>query len=561
MRIRQLTIRSFGPFRNYKVDFPVEDDVCILLTGKNNEGKSTIINALKLVHAAARVVGKGRQRVLIDGDEYFRLLQQDTEDLLIGRLIHDYAAQTAAIHAKFSGHFEIVVRIDPVEGIIYAENIGMIPPDVERILGFIPPLGPLSESEEILAKESYLRANLNSSLAPRHLRNHFLKLLTQDEFELVKQIINSSWDDIELLDYEAKYSENRINCYYREQRADREISWAGQGLQVWFQIVTHLVRLRNSSVLVLDEPEINLHPEKQNDLLRIIREHFHGGVIIATHSVELMNNVSVSHILNVQKRTSGPKIKSANDRSYLELVRSQIGSNFNLVASQFDECDLIIFTEDVFDFSILRELAETFDIKARAFNIPLHGFSEFPKAASYKDAYKMLIGKDVRYSVLLDRDYYPQAYLDTVKDKMKEKGIDVFFTVGKEIENMFFSEAIAKRIVPKQLWGKFEKEIDAFFETERLESVGSFLTLHKQFLPPKTDVKTIAKVHMAEFEKGWKDSATRYQLVSGKRGLGKLRDFLKRECGTDLPDKLLAKHLAALGDHKVRRLVRTVYQV
>jgi predicted ATPase len=555
-----LAIRNFGPFRNYKIDFPADDDVCVLLTGKNNEGKSTIINALKLVHAGARVVGKGRQSILIDGDEYFKLLQQDTEDLLIGRLIYNYAEQTAAIHARFSGNLEIVIRIDPVERIIYAENRGMIPPDVERMLGFIPPLGPLSESEEILVKESYLRANLNSSLAPRHLRNHLLKLLTREEFELVRQIIKSSWDDIELLDYEAKYSENRINCYYREQRTDREICWAGQGLQVWFQIITHLVRLRNSSVLVFDEPEINLHPEKQNDLLAIIREHFHGSVIIATHSVELMNNVSVSHILNIQKRTSGPKIKSTDDRAYLELVRSQIGSNFNLIASQFDDCDLIIFTEDVFDFSILRELAEAFDIQVKAFNIPLHGFSEYKKAASYKDAYKILIGKAVRYAVLLDRDFYPQGYLDSVREEMKERGIEVFFTIGKEIENLFFSAGMAKRIVPKQLWGKFSKELDRFFEAERLESVGSFLTLHKQFLPARTDVKTIAKVHMAEFEKQWKDPDARYRLVSGKRGLSKLRDFIKKECGTDLSNKLLTEHLVALGDNKVRRLIRDVYQ-
>jgi len=42
-------------------------------------------------------------------------------------------------------------------------------------------------------------------------------------------------------------------------------------------------------------------------------------------------------------------------------VRSQIGSNFNLVASQFEEFDVIIFTEDTLDFNIISQIASYFD--------------------------------------------------------------------------------------------------------------------------------------------------------------------------------------------------------
>src|SRR6185295_5009739 len=200
-------------------------------------------------------------------------------------------------------------------------------------------------------------------------------------------------------------------CYYKEDRIDREISWAGQGLQVWFQIITHFVRLINASILILDEPEINLHPQKQNDLIRNLRDYYHGNIIIATHSIELMNNVSVSHIINIQKINKEPKIKSTHDRTYLDLVRSQVGSNFNLIASQFEEFDVIIFTEDVFDFSLLEHLAKAFGIRRKAFNIPIHGFSEYRKCLAYKHAYELLIGKHIPYTLVLDRDYYPEDYL------------------------------------------------------------------------------------------------------------------------------------------------------
>src|SRR5262249_44830134 len=160
-----------------------------------------------------------------------------------------------------------------------------------------------------------------------------------------------------------------------------------------FQIISHLVRLRNTSILVLDEPEINLHPEKQNDLIRILKEYYGGSIIIATHSIELMNNVKISHIVHVKKNHTKPRIKTTSDRLNLELVRSQVGSNFNFIASQFEDVELVIFTEDVEDFKIISELAKNYSIEKKAFNIPVHGFSEYNKAIHYKKAYELLIGK------------------------------------------------------------------------------------------------------------------------------------------------------------------------
>ena len=73
MRINQLILKDFGPFRHYKVPFVNEDEVCILLTGRNNEGKSSILNGLKLLEAATRVINKTKQEIIIDGNYYYKL--------------------------------------------------------------------------------------------------------------------------------------------------------------------------------------------------------------------------------------------------------------------------------------------------------------------------------------------------------------------------------------------------------------------------------------------------------------------------------------------------------
>lgn len=502
MRIKSLILDNFGPFRRYEVPFTDEEGACILLTGKNNEGKSNIILGLKLLSSACRAIGRRQMQTVVRGTEYFKLPQQDVQDLNIGRMLHNYSGDRAKVHGVFEGDLTITVHLDEPRDMIYADYEGVVPRDSSEILGFIPPLGPLAEREEYLGLK-HLRASINTTLAPRHLRNHLAQILNAEEYTMVQEIIATTWPGIRLLDYERHIEDNTISCFFTEGRIERELAWAGQGLQVWFQIITHLIRLRDSSVLVLDEPEINLHAEKQNDLIQVLRERYRGSVIIATHSAELMNNVDVSHIIHVQKRNYKPTLKKTTDRAYLNLVRSQVGSNFNLIASQFEDVELILFTEDASDFAIICSLSNAFGFNVKAFNIPLHGFSEYPKALNYREAYRILIGSNTPHTVLLDRDYYPEEYLAKARARLAAGDIATVFTPGKEIENLFLSPGVLSKLIPEQHQLKFKAYWDSVFVDKRLDAYSSFLTLHAQFLPSKLDTKTITKEFTPLFESTW----------------------------------------------------------
>ena len=492
-------------------------------------------------------------QTIVNGTECYRLAQQDTQNIYIGRMLHNYAGERAEIRGVFENGFTISVILDEIDDIIYADFEGVIPKDSSNILGFIPPLGPLAESEELLGVK-HVRSSINTSLAPRHLRNHFARILTPDEYVMVQDIIASTWPEIRLLDYEVHYAANSITCFFKEGRIERELAWAGQGLQVWFQIITHLIRLRDTSVLVLDEPEINLHAEKQNDLIQVLSEHYNGSVIIATHSAELMNNVDVSHIVHVQKKSRKPTIKTTTDRGYLNLVRSQIGSNFNLIASQFEAVDQILFTEDTSDFSIIRNLAISFGFNSNVFNIPLHGFCEYPKAINYYDAYKLLIGKQTPHTVLLDRDYYPKEYLEQAKVDLSREGLSLLLTPGKEIENIFLSPRILGRVIPDRHKASFELFWEKLFEEMKLEAYSSFLTLHSKFLPAKLDTKTVAKKYTPIFESTWVDKNQRHRIIEGKAALRRVRSFFRKATGHNLPIKTLVNACVSTNDPDAHNL-------
>jgi hypothetical protein len=551
-------MENFGPFRYYEIPFVQGVHDCFLLTGKNNEGKSIIILALKLLSAATRSIGRSQSRQVIDNETFYRLPQLDIEGLNIGRLLHDYEGDYATICAQFDNKFTITVILDVHNDMIYADYDGKIVPGIENTIGVLPPLGPLAETEDFLTLK-HVRSSINTSLAPRHLRNHFAQILTPEEYGMVQEIVSASWPSIELLLCERDLDSNTLTCFFKEKRIAREICWAGQGLQVWFQIVTHLVRLIDKSTIVLDEPEVNLHPEKQNDLRRLLREYHAGNTIIATHSVELMNNVNVSHILHVQKATKRPRVKSTRDRVYLEVIRSQIGSNFNLIASQFEAFDRIVFTEDTADYAILSDMASALGISTASFNIPIHGFSEYRKAILFQEAYKLLIGRDITYAMVLDRDYYPDAYLEKVDNELQKAEIQLVLTPGKEIENIFLAPLTLKTLIPQENRKEWLDFWETVFRDERLDCYGSFLTLHEKFCSPHMDTKTITTKFTPAFDAKWNNPTHRHLFIAGKTALQRLRGFYRDHTNRNLTQQMLVDASVGTKRHLVEAFVKKVF--
>ena len=348
-------------------------------------------------------------------------------------------------------------------------------------------------------------------------------------------------------------------CLYGENSIFHEIAWAGQGLQIWLQIVTHMVRLSNTSTLVLDEPEIFLHPKKQHDLIQALREYYNGTIVMATHSSELMNDVDISHIIHVQKDVRRTKILHISDRNALEKIRGSIGSSFNLIASQFEDVDLLIATEHQLDYEIVQQLASGYSINIKNQNVRISGFNNWKDCLHYKKAYSLFFGKQVRCSLLLDRDYYPQDYLDTIENELTSHKIKVVFTPGKEIENLFLEEKLLKTIIPKGDSKELEDFLDEIYKNEYDNCFSRYVEFHHQFSAERKG-KAYSSTYRnlkPSFDANWNDKKKRHNLIPGKSMLAKLRVFFKDHYNMTLPTSLLTKRLVETDNAK--ELVTSLY--
>ena len=63
-----------------------------------------------------------------------------------------------------------------------------------------------------------------------------------------------------------------LDLYYTEagRRTEKELVWAGDGVQIWLQLLLHVFRLRERDVVVLDEPDVFLHPDLQRRLVWLL---------------------------------------------------------------------------------------------------------------------------------------------------------------------------------------------------------------------------------------------------------------------------------------------------
>lgn len=62
-----------------------------------------------------------------------------------------------------------------------------------------------------------------------------------------------------------------------------EAAWMGHGLQMWLQTMWFLRRTSSQDIVVLDEPDVYMHPDLQRRLLRLLRGRYAQSVIAALH--------------------------------------------------------------------------------------------------------------------------------------------------------------------------------------------------------------------------------------------------------------------------------------
>lgn len=499
-----LSTVSFKNFRCFE-----EHEVIVgnksLLVGKNNAGKSTCIEGLRLISLVTQRLGNLTVKDPPRGiglAKRHRGVSPRVDSISIQKecLFHRYGDPPAQVKGSFSNgsSIELFIKEDSSIHAIIRDSKGMIAKNKPATLqcgipkvSILPQIGPV-QSEEPKRNDSYIQRNLETNLASLHFRNQ-LRILKEEYYEQFCELASSTWNGlkIERLDLpDVMDTEGRLALIVRDSDFSAEIAWMGHGLQMWMQTMWFLARSKESSVLILDEPDVYLHADLQRKLIRLLLQD-QRQFIIATHSAEMMSEVQPSSIVVLDRARK--KSVSANSNSAVQVLLEQVGSVHNLSLARIGIHKKIILVEGK-DVPVLKRFQDALgnynstpiDILP---NTGIGGWSKWPSVLTIADFFRKNADGDIQIFCVLDRDYHTQSEIDKRMDEAREKKVHLTVWGAKELENYIISPAPIQRILEKKGVSLTVDEVTTAIRTqtevlrqETEDSVSEFIRLENRKL-------------------------------------------------------------------------------
>lgn len=544
-------------FKNYKsfTSFSVTLTDFNILVGPNNAGKSTVIGSIKLLSEGIRRAKLRRptsiydcEGILIDGYEIdLKQVPIPTENVF-----HNYDDSIPAeivfilsngykISFVFTDRDRCYMQIDgdtPIKSPKdYLEFIGVT-------VGFVPILGPVDHHEHLYQQKA-ARSALLSYRASRNFRNIWFHY--SEDFPEFQEMVRTTWPGMDINRPEADYSQDEpmLNMFCPEERIPREIFWAGYGFQVWCQMLTYIIKNKNSTIFLIDEPDIYLHSDLQRQLLGILKG-LGPDIIIATHSTEIICEAETNDILLINKASK--TAKRIKDQAQLKEIFGVLGSNLNPVLTQIAKTNRIVFVEGK-DFLIFSKLARILKLESVANRsdfavVPVEGFNP-TRLRAFKEGIEKTIGSKVLTAVIFDKDYRSNEEIIEVKSDLEHGHVFAHIHSFKELENIL--------LIPEAIIGAVEvrlseinkrknqkRKIDLDLEFLITDIANSFKNrtqsqLHAHRLKyeksknSKIDEATILQKSLDEFDKDWEQLSERLKMVPGKEFISVLNQKLQEQ--------------------------------
>jgi hypothetical protein len=404
-------------FTNFKAlsDYSVSLTEANILVGANNAGKSTVISAFRILDVALRRARRLKsERIPLPGGKFglgHRIPEQQIS-VSLENVATNYNGEDSKIEFRLTNKNKLFLFF-PSDGgcILHWESEGPLITTTLRfksafpiVIQIVPVLGPL-EHEEAYVSEDTVKNALNTHRACRHFRNYWYYF--KEDWDKFSTMVTATWPSMSMSKPELDVGSKKLRMFVAEERIDREVYWAGFGFQIWCQLLTHLSRADGASIVVIDEPEIYLHPDIQRQLLSILRA-LDSDVLLATHSVEIMGEADPSEILLVSK---GSKLaRRLRDIEGVQLAVEELGSAQNITLSHLARTKKILFVEGMSDYKTIRRFAKNLGFSDLASGNDLTafesgGFSSWEKIKALSWGIKNTIEETMKIFAVYDIDY------------------------------------------------------------------------------------------------------------------------------------------------------------
>jgi len=535
--LKQIELVNYRCFEYAKMSVR---DISIIV-GKNNAGKSTLVEALRMISMASKkciyttyvTPPKSLKLPLIV--KGFRLPIEKLK-IDLKSIVNFYKDEVAKVTAKFKNGIEIIVYAneeiafaiikDPEGNYVNSKN--KVKEMNIRSISILPQIGLIKENEKLLTGET-INGDLDTYLSSRHFRNEIF-LYKNEFFQDFKNIAEETWSGLRVRGIEFDIdNSDYISLFVEDSRFPAEIGLMGSGIQMWLQIIWFICRSKGSDTIILDEPDVYMHPDLQLKILKLVKSLF-PQVIIATHSIEIISNVSPRNIVIIDKQDR--QMRYADHLAAVQNIVNDIGSVYNLSLTKLNSAKKCVFVEGD-DIKILQEFYNILypNISSSLDTIPTLPLGGFKRINEAFGAAKLLHDSSkghFKCYAILDRDYYTDLQIEEQKKKAIENHLILYIWNKKELENYIVNPKALFKLLrkPEDQYYSFVEKYEELVDSFKDVIIDSYTTKIQE-TERKLTAGTAAKQAREYVDLRWTNLHEKIAIVPGKDLLKETNHWIK----------------------------------
>lgn len=537
-------------FTNFKAfaNFSISLDRMNILVGPNNSGKSTVIGAFRVLAMGLNIAAR-RNPEFFGGrhiDWGYRIPRASIPISLENAQTNYEGAEATVTFRLSNGNKLQLSFFSDDDCFLYPLTAGG-----ERVrkakfsrqfpisLLVVPVLGPVEHEESIVKKET-VNKNLATHRASRNFRNYWYYY--PDEFVDFQEQVTATWPGMEIGPPESDGQKLSMFCF--EDTIARELYWTGYGFQVWCQLLSHIFRSQDRSMLIIDEPDIYLHANPQRQLLSILKASG-PDVLVATHSSEIVTEADTNDILVIDKtQRSAKRVRSPEG---IQSTLGSLGSTQIVTMSAIAQARRVLYVEGE-DFKTLRRFARRLSLDELASGVgiapfPLGGFPTIERINAVTMGVRESIGDSIVFGGIFDRDFRPNEEINELLERLQGKLTLCLILERKEIENYLLIPTALERTLARLIEDRARRNGESANAARPIADILEEITapmkadVQSQFMAKRVeylkhtgkDTSTINREAIEIFERDWDDAQLRLHIVQGKRVLSELSSRVQVE--------------------------------
>ena len=321
MKIKNLHIKEFKGLRDISINFEKNDEPLdlVVLAGSNGSGKTRILESILDYFNIVLVVPEEAQNKI-------ELFFESMEEKCIDKLGHELS-------------FMYCLKFGSKEKKISVGSVGARYLDIKKELNILPKIiyapaemnfKKMDMASTTLIQEYNFINIVNTNLVkdiPSYIATKIISAIFKNKNEKVGDVQKKVFDEIneifEILDIDVKIEDisqdGRNIPIFTNSAGDKfDINELSSGEKQLF-LRTLAIKMLNpeNSIILIDEPELSLHPKWQQRIVDVYRKiGKNNQIIIATHSPHILGSVKKENIMLLDKDGEGKIVIKTGDELY-----------------------------------------------------------------------------------------------------------------------------------------------------------------------------------------------------------------------------------------------------